>query len=134
MFRILIVDDESAILGLLKSVLELSCFEPYTARSAREAKSLLSKETFDVVLTDMRMETATAGFEVVRAARQLDPRPVIAILTAFPISPGEWRPSGADALMVKGADIMSLPDKLLNLLKARPQSEHQPVGLAGQRR
>lgn len=133
MFRILIVDDESAILGLLKSVLELSSFEPHTARSAAEAKSLLSQQTFDVVLTDMRMETTTAGFDVVQAARQLDPRPVIAILTAFPISPAEWRPSGADALMVKGADIMSLPDKLLNLLKAKPRSERRPVAMAGQR-
>jgi hypothetical protein len=81
------------------------------------------------VLTDMRMETATAGFDVVRAARQLDPRPVIAILTAFPISPTEWRPSGADTLMVKGAEIMSLPDKLLSLLNRR---ERQPIVMAGQ--
>lgn len=132
MFRILIVDDEPAILGLLKSVLELSSFEPHTARSAAEAKSLLSQQTFDVVLTDMRMETATAGFDVVRAARQLDPAPVIAILTAFPISPTEWRPSGADALMVKGADIMNLPDKLLNLVKTKPHRERQPVAMAGQ--
>ena len=133
MFRILLVDDEPAILGLLKSVLELSSFEPHTACSAAEAKSLLSQQTFDLVLTDMRMESATAGFEVVRAARQLDPRPAIAILTAFPMSPTEWRPSGADALMVKGADILSLPDKLLSLLKAKPRSERQPVAAAGQR-
>jgi DNA-binding NtrC family response regulator len=132
MFRILIVDDESSILGLLKSVLELSSFEPHTARSAAEAKSLLSQQTFDVVLTDMRMETATAGFDVVRAARQLDPAPVIAILTAFPISSTEWRPSGADALMVKGADIMNLPDKLLKLLKAKPRCERPPLSMAGQ--
>lgn len=130
MFRILIVDDESSILGLLKSVLELSSFEPHTARSAAEAKSLLSQQTFDVVLTDMRMETATA--DVVRAARQLDPAPVIAILTAFPISSTEWRPSGADALMVKGADIMNLPDKLLKLLKAKPRCERPPLSMAGQ--
>ena len=132
MFHILIVDDEPAILGLLKSVLELSSFKPHCARSAAEAKSLLSQQTFDVVLTDMRMETPTAGFDVVQAARQLDPRPAIAILTAFPISPSEWRPSGADGLMVKGADIMSLPDKLLNLLKAKPRPQRQPVAMAGQ--
>jgi CheY-like chemotaxis protein len=93
---------------------------------------LLSQQTFDVVLTDMRMETATAGFDVVRAARQLDPAPVIAILTAFPISSTEWRPSGADALMVKGADIMNLPDKLLKLLKAKPRCERPPLSMAGQ--
>ena len=129
MFRILIVDDEPAILGLLKSVLELSSFEPQTARSATEAKSFLAQQQFDVVLTDMRMETTTAGFEVVRAARQIDPRPVIAILTAFPMSPTEWRPSGADALMVKGADLLSLPTKLLSLLKAKPHQAGQEVAV-----
>ena len=127
MFRILIVDDEPAILGLLKSVLELSSFEPHTARSAAEAKTILSQQAFDIVLTDMRMETTTAGFDVVRAARQLDPRPVIAILTAFPMSPGEWRPSGADVLLVKGADLMSLPDKLMNLRKAKVHAEQHPI-------
>ena len=133
MFRILIVDDEPSILGLLKSVLELASFEPQTARSAAEAKLLLSQQTFDMVLTDMRMETTTAGFDVVRAARQLDPKPAIAILTAFPMSPTEWRPSGADALMVKGADIMSLPDKLLSLIKAKLRSQNPPVVMAAQR-
>ena len=95
MSRILIVDNETAILGLLKSVLELALFEIETARSAAEAKSLLAEKPFDIVMTDMRMETPTAGYDVIRAARQLKPRPAIAILTAFPISPAEWRPSGA---------------------------------------
>jgi len=123
MSRILIVDNETAILGLLKSVLELALFEIETARSAAEAKSLLAEKPFDIVMTDMRMETPTAGYDVIRAARQLKPRPAIAILTAFPISPAEWRPSGADALLVKGADILSLPDKLHSLMKQRPQPE-----------
>jgi CheY-like chemotaxis protein len=127
MFRILIVDDEPAILGLLKTVLELSSFEPHTARSAAEAKKILSQQSFDVVLTDMRMESNTAGFDVVRAARQLNPRPVIAILTAFPMSPAEWRLSGADVLLVKGADLMSLPEKLTNLRKARVRTEQHPT-------
>jgi CheY-like chemotaxis protein len=129
MFRILVVDDEPAILGLLKSVLELASFEPHIARSAAEAKTVLAQQSFDFVLTDMRMESVTAGFDVVRAARLLDPRPVIAILTAFPMSPTEWRPSGADALMVKGADIISLPDKLINLFKAKPRTPRQPVAV-----
>src|SRR5919109_5115600 len=123
MFRILIVDDEPAILGLLKSVLEFASFEIESARSAAEAKLRLLEKKFDIVLTDMRMETPTAGFDVVRAASQLQPRPAIAILTAFPISSAEWRPSGADALMVKGSEIMSLPEKLRSLLKVRPKSE-----------
>jgi hypothetical protein len=71
------------------------------------------------VLTDMKMETPTAGYDVIRAARQLRPRPAIAILTAFPISPAEWKPSGADALFVKGMELMNLPERLKTLIKQR---------------
>ena len=128
--RILIVDDEPSILNMLRSVLEISSFEIEVAKSAVDAKSRLSEKAFDVVLTDMRMETPSAGYEVIRAARQLNPRPAIAILTAFPISPADWRPSGADALLVKGQDLLSLPNKLHALVKQRPEGE----SIANQRR
>lgn len=126
MIRILIVDDETPILNLLKTVLEASSFEVETAKSASEAKSRLRQVHFDLILTDMRMETPVAGYDVVRAAHQLHPRPAIAILTAFPIPSADWRSSGADALLVKGTDVMDLPRKLQSLLKLRPQSEDKP--------
>src|SRR5215472_2032036 len=123
--RVLIVDDEAAVLNLLKTVLEASAFEVETAKSAMEAKSRLRQAKYDLVLTDMRMETPISGYDVVRAAQQMHPRPAIAILTAFPIPSADWRSSGADALMVKGTDVMDLPRKLQSLLKLRPQSEEK---------
>ena len=123
MFRILVVDDELSILGLLRTVLELASFEVETSSSAKDSLSCLAENVFDVVLTDMRMETPVAGFEVIRAARKLQPRPAIAILTAHPISPAEWKPSGADALFIKGSELISLPDKLIALIKQRVQRE-----------
>jgi CheY-like chemotaxis protein len=123
--RVLIVDDETSILNLLKTVLEASSFEVETAKSATEAKSRLRQTKFDLVLTDMRMETPIAGYDVVRAAQRLNPRPAVAILTAFPIPSSDWRSSGADALLVKGTNIMDLPQKLQSLLKLRPQREEK---------
>lgn len=122
--RILIVDDEPAILGLLRTILESESFEVETARSAAEAKLRLSQQHFDLVLTDMRMESPIAGYDVVRAARKLNPRPAVAILTAFPIPASDWRSSGADALMVKGMDVLSVPQKLRALLQ---RSQKAPV-------
>ena len=119
MARILIVDDEAPIVNMLETIFELASFEVKTARSAEEAKSRLQETSFDVVMTDMRMEKPNSGYDVVRAARQLQPRPAIAILTAFPISPAEWRPSGADALLIKGMDVLDLPRKLQALIKSR---------------
>ena len=123
MFRILVVDDESSILGLLRTVLELAEFQVDTAVSGSEGAARLAQRAFDVVLTDMRMETPTAGYDLIRTARQLRPRPAIAILTAFPISPAEWKPSGADALFVKGSDLINLPERLKALIKQRAQRQ-----------
>ena len=117
--RILIVDDEASILNVLETIFELASFQVETAKSAAEATSRLQETSFDVVMTDMRMEKPNSGYDVVRTAQHLQPRPVIAILTAFPISPTDWRPSGADALLIKGIDVLDLPGKLLTLLKTR---------------
>jgi len=81
--RILLVDDELAILLTLKAVLELHGFDVETAASAREAKSKLRAHPYHMVITDMRMENERAGIEVVRAAREAEYDPAVAMLTAF---------------------------------------------------
>ena len=63
--RILLVDDELAILLTLKAVLEINGFEVETAASAKEAKLKIRSHTYHMVITDMRMESDTAGNEVV---------------------------------------------------------------------
>ena len=67
--RLLIVDDEEVILSLLKTVLQSQGYSVTTAGSGAEAKAVLAAdEGLDLVITDMRMETETAGYEVVEAA------------------------------------------------------------------
>jgi DNA-binding response OmpR family regulator len=99
--RILLVDDELAILLTLKAVLEMHGFEVETAASAREAKQKLSSGTFEMVITDMRMESESSGFEVIRAARRQAYNPATAILTAYPNQDGDWKSTGAQSLLVK---------------------------------
>ncbi len=60
--RILLVDDELPVLLTLKAVLEMNGFEVETASSAREAEQKLCSQKFEMVITDMRMESETAGF------------------------------------------------------------------------
>ena len=99
--RILLVDDELAILLTLKAILEMNGFEVETAASAKEAVGKLTSNAYQMVITDMRMETETAGYEVIRAARQQDYNPATAILTAFPSLGSEWKKEGAQSLLVK---------------------------------
>jgi DNA-binding response OmpR family regulator len=110
--RILLVDDELPILLTLKAVLEIHGFDVETAASAREAKSKLRAHTYHMVITDMRMENERAGIEVVRAAREAEYDPAIAMLTAFPIPGEELEGAGADQMLVKP---MNTNDLLLQI-------------------
>jgi len=119
MWKALLVDDEEGIRKLLKTVLEMEDFSVQTADSAGNSLPLLQSHTYDVVITDLRMESQFAGYEVARAAARLDPRPTIVIVTAFPVPASEWRSVGADALFTKGANTLHLAKHLIKLLESR---------------
>lgn len=114
--RILLVDDEVAVLLTLKAVLEISGFEVDTAASAREGKSKLHTREYNMVITDMRMESDAAGAEVIEAARSAAYRPAVALLTAFPVADEDWQEMGADKLLVKPVHTRILLEQIEGLL------------------
>ncbi len=114
--RILLVDDELAILLTLKAILEMHNFEVDTAASAKEAEKKLSAAEFEMVITDMRMEHETAGYDVIRAARAQAYNPATAILTAFPTSGADWKARGAQQLLVKPVNTQDLLRQIEALL------------------
>jgi DNA-binding response OmpR family regulator len=114
--RILLADDELAILLTLKAILEMNGFEVETAASAKEAEQKLNAGTFEMVITDMRMETETAGYDVIRAARKQTYDPATAILTAYPSLGTDWKNHGAQSLLVKPVNTQELLRQLEALL------------------
>jgi len=89
--RILIVDDDLAVLLTLKAVLELHGFEVETAGSSAEAFARMKSSVYQMVISDLRMETEEAGLEVIRTARRQAYDPATALLTAYPPSGEHWR-------------------------------------------
>lgn len=116
--RILLVDDEVAVLLTLKAVLEISGFEVDTAASAREGKSKLRTREYHMVITDMRMESDAAGAEVIAAARSATYHPAVALLTAFPVAEEDWQDMGADKMLVKPMQTAILLRQLEKLLES----------------
>jgi DNA-binding response OmpR family regulator len=114
--RILLVDDEVAVLLTLKAVLEISGFDVDTAASAREGKSKLRTHEYHMVITDMRMESDAAGAEVIAAARAASYHPAVALLTAFPIADEDWQSMGADKMLVKPMHTRVLLQQIERLL------------------
>jgi ActR/RegA family two-component response regulator len=122
-FTALLVDDDAAVLETLKSVFETRAFQISTAVSAKSAISEMAGRTFDLVVTDMRMETETAGFDVVHNAKAAAGSPVIIVLSAYPIPASEWRKAGADAAYMKGGGIFRILDDIERLLIRRSKTD-----------
>lgn len=99
--RILLADDELAILLTLKAILEINGFEVETAASGSEAIAKLQAHTYHMVITDMKMEKDESGYDVIRAARKADYNPAVAILTAYPLLGSKWKTEGAQSMLVK---------------------------------
>ncbi|MGA1983535.1 MAG: response regulator [Acidobacteriaceae bacterium] len=114
--RILLVDDEVAVLLTLKAVLEISGFDVDTAASAREGKSKLRTREYHMVITDMRMENDEAGIEVIASARSASYHPAVALLTAFPMAEEDWQTMGADKMLVKPMHTRVLLQQIETLL------------------
>ena len=115
--RVLLVDDEVTVLLTMKAVLEISGFDVDTAASAREGKSKIKLREYQMVITDMRMESDAAGREVIQAARNAPYHPAVALLTAFPVSDDDWQDMGADKMLVKPMQTAVLLRQIEKLLE-----------------
>lgn len=78
---VLIVDDEKNTREGLSLALE-DDYDVYKASSAEEAFNLMEAETFDVVLTDLRM-AGKSGLTVIDKAIKLPNHPVCIMMTAY---------------------------------------------------
>jgi DNA-binding response OmpR family regulator len=128
--RVLLVDDEVAVLLTLKAVLEISGFDVDTAASAREGRLKLRSNHYQMVITDMRMESDQAGADVIQAARTAPYQPAVALLTAYPLAEEDWQEMGADRMLVKPMHTRILLQQIEALLESHQSklgSESAPL-------
>jgi two-component system sensor histidine kinase/response regulator len=68
--KILIVDDDPAILALERRILERQGHKVYSAPDGSEAMSILARHSFDLLLLDVMMP-GMDGFEVARSMERI---------------------------------------------------------------
>ena len=76
--RVLVVDDEAAILRFLKPALEANNYEMASAGSVAEAIKHIAAETPDIVLLDLGLPDGD-GKDVIRRAREWSDVPIIVL-------------------------------------------------------
>lgn len=80
--KILIVDDEMLIRNFLAEVLKRKRYEVTTAENGKTAMAMLKDNSYDMVITDMKMPDIT-GIEVLRKVKEQNPSTIVIIITAY---------------------------------------------------
>jgi len=81
--RILIVDDEEVICNILARRLTKEGYVCMTANDGREALKHFYKNTFSLIISDIKMPEMD-GLELLKRIRDVDPKMIVIMVTAFP--------------------------------------------------
>jgi len=82
MAKILIVDDEKNMRRTLSIALEEMEHTPYEASSGSEALTLIEKDIYDIILTDLVMD-GIDGLELLQRAKLLSPTTEVLLMSAY---------------------------------------------------
>ncbi|MDP2967636.1 MAG: sigma-54 dependent transcriptional regulator, partial [Deltaproteobacteria bacterium] len=81
-YRVLVVDDDLEMCGLLSDVLKGEGFSAITTHDSLEASKILKKEEFDIIITDLKMK-GLKGLDLLEETRRVSPLTPVIIITAF---------------------------------------------------
>jgi RNA polymerase sigma factor (sigma-70 family) len=122
--KVLIVDDEEAIVEGLLSLLQCEAIESSGAFDRRGAELLMADTFYSVIVADLRLHTEAEGLELLDAIRRISPRSRVLTLTGFATFALEEevlrrgstkvmrKPAQAEAILGAIADLLAEVEKL----------------------
>jgi CheY-like chemotaxis protein len=118
--RVLLVDDDPTSRLTLQTVLEASGYHVDSAASAAEAVGKLDEQEYQLVLSDLQMESPEAGLKVLAHARMMSYKPATAIVTTYQnANPQHTKLQTQVRTLVKPEDVPGLLAKVANLISER---------------
>lgn len=118
--RVLLVDDDPTSRLTLQTVLEAGGYRVDAAASAAEAVDMLDGREYELVLSDLQMESPQAGLKVLAHARMMDYKPATALITTY--RHRGRRAHGRknnQAVLIKSEDLPELLGKVAELVSQR---------------
>jgi CheY-like chemotaxis protein len=118
--RVLLVDDDPTSRLTLQTVLEAGGYHVDAAASAAEAVDKLEDHEYELVLSDLQMESPQAGLKVLAHARMMDYKPATAIITTYRHRKSRAHPNkNSQAVLIKSEDLPELLGKVAELVSQR---------------
>jgi two-component system response regulator PilR (NtrC family) len=104
--RILVVDDEESIREFLEIMLKKEGYEVTLAEDGQKAKDLLTKKSFDMIISDLQMPNVT-GIELLKHVKDTAPEIVFMMITAFGTTE-----TAVEAMKIGAYDYITKPFKI----------------------
>lgn len=120
--QVLLVEDSVVICNLIANIVSNVAGVALSGSVASEADAIdaVNRGNVDVVILDLQLRRGT-GFGVLRAVRNMDPRPVVIVLTNFALN--TYRDTalalGARHFLDKSRDYDRLPELLAGIAAER---------------
>src|SRR5260370_15472996 len=118
--RVLVVDDDPTARLTLQTVLEAGGYNVDCGATAAEAVGKLDRKEYELVLSDLQMESPEAGLQVIAHAKMMLYKPATALVTT---SCSEGCSQGVQdsrrSALVEPEDVAGLISKVANLMALR---------------
>ena len=115
--RVLVVDDDPTSRLTLQTVLEAGGYRVDAAASAAEAVGKLDEQEYELVLSDLQMESPQAGLKVLAHARMMDYKPATALVTTYQNT--EKPRDKGKRMLISPEDVPDLLGKVASLIGIR---------------
>jgi DNA-binding response OmpR family regulator len=116
--RLLIVEDEDSLRELYAEELEEEGYEITRAENGKTAVDLVKKESFDLIIMDIRMPEMDGIEALGKVISQNKKIPVI-IYTAYSNYKSNFMTWTADAYLTKSSNLDELKDKIKELVSVK---------------
>jgi DNA-binding NtrC family response regulator len=126
--HILVVDDEPNVLVTYRMILQQRGYEVSAAVSSEEARTVLARDSIDLLLCDLSLEKQENGFDVVEVARQKKPEMPALLLTGYATPEATERAHELGIpVLFKPIDINELLKSISTLLRENYE-QHEATG------
>jgi len=112
----LLVDGDVTSRLTLQTVLEAGGYRVDAAASASEAVGKLDEREYELVLTDLTMESPESGLKVLAHARMMDYKPATALVTTYQDSKIRSVSKSSGTVLIEPEDLPDLLSKIADLI------------------
>jgi DNA-binding NtrC family response regulator len=117
--RVLLVDDEPASRLTLQTVLEAGGYQVDSAASVAEAVLKMDSREYELVLSDLQMESPEAGLQVLAHAKLMEYKPATAIITAYHDGTSQSWKRDNRTILIEPEDLPELLGHVASLISER---------------